>query len=45
MITLWPIFRASLVPHALSVDQRDSRFRRMSAASYRSYDGNWVMTR
>src|SRR3954449_6725708 len=32
---LWPIFRASRVPHALSVDQRDTRFRMIPAASYR----------
>ena len=31
----WPIFRASRVPHAFSVDQRDTRFRMMPAASYR----------
>ena len=30
---LWPIFRASRVPHAFSVDQRDTRFRMMPAAS------------
>src|SRR3954449_13318015 len=32
---LWPIFRASRVPHALSVDQRDTRFRMIPDASYR----------
>jgi hypothetical protein len=32
---LWPIFRANRVPQVLSIDQCDTPFRMMPAASYR----------